>query len=399
MAKQPIPLPLPIEEKKCEECPKCPPVGAPAWMATFADMATLLMAFFVLILSFAEFNSPKFKQIAGSLKNSFGVQRETPVVEQPRGTTVLELKFSPNPDPSIIQESKQDTTQTESPKLDTKTSDAGDGGRSSEMARALQEALESGAVKVKIENNEVVMEFQNQNNSNSPEDLAEQLQSAADALEDVAEKTGQPTDDVKMAGLADKLDDLAQMANAAGQASALQQQLEQLAEDAQNQAENAAQALQEQKARERKANISEAQLQVALRQEIADGLVEVEKREGKVFITVGSGGAFPSGTAELTAEAQEIMNRIAFSSMTDSGNIKVTGHTDDVPISNGQFRDNWDLAAARSASIVREIANTGLIDPTKLEAVSMGESAPIADNSTAEGREKNRRIEIEINYD
>ena len=54
-----------VEEEAEEECPKCPPVGAPAWMATFADMATLLMAFFVLILSFAEFNVPKFKQISG----------------------------------------------------------------------------------------------------------------------------------------------------------------------------------------------------------------------------------------------------------------------------------------------------------------------------------------------
>ena len=67
-----------VEETEEEECPKCPPVGAPAWMATFADMATLLMAF-VLILSFAEFNVPKFKQISGSLKNAFGVQRITPV--------------------------------------------------------------------------------------------------------------------------------------------------------------------------------------------------------------------------------------------------------------------------------------------------------------------------------
>ena len=64
-----------IVEEKEEECPKCPPVGAPAWMSTFADMATLLMAFFVLILSFAEFNVPKFKQISGSLKNAFGIQR------------------------------------------------------------------------------------------------------------------------------------------------------------------------------------------------------------------------------------------------------------------------------------------------------------------------------------
>jgi chemotaxis protein MotB len=50
------------EEQDEPDCPKCPPPGAPAWMATFADMATLLMAFFVLILSFAEFNVPKFKQ-------------------------------------------------------------------------------------------------------------------------------------------------------------------------------------------------------------------------------------------------------------------------------------------------------------------------------------------------
>ena len=72
-----------IEEEQ-EECPKCPPVGAPAWMATFADMATLLMAFFVLILSFAEFNVPKFKQISGSLRNAFGVQKVVPIVEQPK---------------------------------------------------------------------------------------------------------------------------------------------------------------------------------------------------------------------------------------------------------------------------------------------------------------------------
>ena len=78
------------EEQDSEDCPKCPPQGAPAWMATFADMATLLMAFFVLILSFAEFNVPKFKQISGSLKEAFGVQKVVPVVEQPKGTTVIE---------------------------------------------------------------------------------------------------------------------------------------------------------------------------------------------------------------------------------------------------------------------------------------------------------------------
>ena len=102
-------------EEGCPECKKCPPVGAPAWMATFADMATLLMAFFVLILSFAEFNVPKFKQISGSLKNAFGVQRVVPIVEQPKGTTILSLNFSPSPNPSISTDMTQQTTSTAQP--------------------------------------------------------------------------------------------------------------------------------------------------------------------------------------------------------------------------------------------------------------------------------------------
>ena len=114
-----------VVEEQEEECPKCPPKGAPAWMATFADMATLLMAFFVFILSFAEFNVPKFKQISGSLKNAFGIQRVIPVVEQPKGTTILSLNFSPSPSPSVTENVTQQTTLEEKPELDiqTKTKD------------------------------------------------------------------------------------------------------------------------------------------------------------------------------------------------------------------------------------------------------------------------------------
>ncbi|HAN80649.1 MAG TPA: flagellar motor protein, partial [Gammaproteobacteria bacterium] len=65
------------------------------WMATFADMATLLMAFFVLILSFAEMNVPKYKQITGSLKAAFGVQRLVPVVEPPKAQSLIAREFSP----------------------------------------------------------------------------------------------------------------------------------------------------------------------------------------------------------------------------------------------------------------------------------------------------------------
>ena len=70
------PPPEPPEELPPVECPKCAGGGAPAWMATFADMATLLMAFFVLLLSFAAMNVPKFKEVSGSMNDSMGVQRE-----------------------------------------------------------------------------------------------------------------------------------------------------------------------------------------------------------------------------------------------------------------------------------------------------------------------------------
>ena len=117
-----------------------------------------------------------------------------------------------------------------------------------------------------------------------------------------------------------------------------------------------------------------------------------------MFITVGSGGAFPSGTADLTEEAQRILDRISLAAMSPKSTITVTGHTDDVPIANAQFRDNWDLAAGRASSVVQVIQRTGLIDGDRLSAVSKGEMAPIADNATAAGREENRRIEIEITY-
>mgnify|MGYP001207081736 FL=1 len=87
------------------------------------------MAFFVLILSFAEFNVPKFKQISGTLREAFGVQKVVPVVEQPKGTTVISLNFSPNPTPAITETLRQETTELQAPELElkTKSEDAPDG--------------------------------------------------------------------------------------------------------------------------------------------------------------------------------------------------------------------------------------------------------------------------------
>nr|WP_281258130.1 flagellar motor protein MotB [Zobellella taiwanensis] len=87
--------------------------GAPAWMTTFADLATILMSFFVLLLAFAEMDVLKFKQIAGSMKYAFGVQNQLEVTEIPKGTSVIALEFRPGrPEPTPIDTVMQHTTDS-----------------------------------------------------------------------------------------------------------------------------------------------------------------------------------------------------------------------------------------------------------------------------------------------
>ncbi|MBE9527024.1 MAG: OmpA family protein [Proteobacteria bacterium] len=94
------------EEQKC----KCP-AGIPAWVLTFADLMSLLMCFFVLLLSFAEMDVKKFKQIAGSLKMAFGVQRDIKALEIPKGVNIISKEFSPSPpQPTVINEVRQVTS-------------------------------------------------------------------------------------------------------------------------------------------------------------------------------------------------------------------------------------------------------------------------------------------------
>ncbi|NCF48948.1 MAG: OmpA family protein [Bacteroidetes bacterium] len=377
-----------VEEKKEEECPKCPPVGAPPWMATFADMATLLMAFFVLILSFAEFNVPKFKQISGSLKNAFGVQRIVPIVEQPKGTTILSLNFSPSPDPSITQDMTQQTTNITQPDLEVKQKDkdqdSGEQDAADDVVKALEDAIARGDVEVEVLGANVVVNF---TPSEAPEkELPNLLQQTLDAIEKAKEAAKKSDQEVLFGGLEQTLTQLAAAATSAIAAN------EAAAAEAQGKAE-------EQEESNKKAEIAEDELKVALRQEIGQGLVAVEREEDKVIITVGSGGAFRSGSAELTASARELMAEIAGVNEAGSGTITVSGHTDNVPLIFGsQFRDNWDLAAARSASVVQALEDTGKVPAGRMQAVSFGESKPVESNDTADGRSTNRRIEIEINY-
>ena len=107
-----------------EEC-KCPPEGLPAWMGTFADLMSLLMCFFVLLLSFSEMDVLKFKQIAGSMKYAFGVQSLLEVKDIPKGTSVIAQEFPPGkPDPTPIEVIMQQTIEITKAKLDFQEGDS-----------------------------------------------------------------------------------------------------------------------------------------------------------------------------------------------------------------------------------------------------------------------------------
>jgi len=384
------------DQEEEEECPKCPPAGAPAWMATFADMATLLMAFFVLILSFAEFNVPKFKQISGSLKNAFGVQKVVPVVEQPKGTTVLSLNFSPSPAPSVTKNLRQQTSDSEQKNLDLKSDrDDGDSAKSNskevlnakELSKEIMTEMSSDDVKVETLDDKVLVSLNTENKTS--EEISKLIKETVDAVENARESTGASETDVLIGGI-DK--DIKSMASATLENQTLKDQVSNL--EKQNSVNE-----KEVQEKTKKAEFSEDQLKVALKQEIGKGLAEVQREKDRVIVTVGSAGAFSSGSALLTSQARAIMQKIAKVSAKGAGQVNVSGHTDNVPlIFGGQYRDNWDLAAARASSVVQELAKANTIPSEKLTAISYGETKPLEQNDTNEGREKNRRIEIEIKY-
>ncbi|MDC8454352.1 MotB family protein [Marinobacter sp. DS40M6] len=150
-----------------DELPEEEKAGIPAWVVTFADLMSLLMCFFVLLLSFSEIDAQKFKQIAGELSKAFGVQREVPVLEIPMGTSPIFDQFSPAPpEPTVLNEVKQTTTEKQ-PELETlksPTDVAVEAAIQEEIDNTLEQvqsvlepAIKDGRVNVSLEQQRIVI--------------------------------------------------------------------------------------------------------------------------------------------------------------------------------------------------------------------------------------------------
>lgn len=141
--------------------------------------------------------------------------------------------------------------------------------------------------------------------------------------------------------------------------------------------------------------------------EVASSLIDVMAplvKEGKVRVTQSRRGVsiemdanvlFEPGRAELEPKSLEVLRAVAGTLKNEPFNLEITGHTDDVPIRNSIFASNWELSAVRATSVVRLLADNG-IAPERLLAIGREASKPLASNDTAEGRARNRRVELMI---
>ena len=241
---------------------------------TFADLMTLLMCFFVLLLSFSEMDVAKFKQLSGSMKEAFGVQSEIDVRTIPKGTSVVAREFSPGkPEPTAVNAIRQFTIDSNRNTLDA-------------LSRELQEIKETR--------------------------------------------------------------------------------------------EHA------------------RRLRMALKEEIDQGSVSIQTEGMKVIVHIMENASFDSGYADIRSEFLPALQKIAQLIDNNSGEVTVSGHTDNVPIRNERFRSNWDLSTSRAVSVAHELLRRATIDPERVMVTGHADTRPRAGNDTAEDRAKNRRVDVSI---
>ncbi len=248
--------------------------GVPAWVMTFADLMTLLMCFFVLLLAFSEMDAAKFKELSGSMKDAFGVQTEVEVRTIPKGTSVVAREFSPGkPEPTALNEVRQFTIDSNKNSLDAL-----------EREKKDKEDTEAHAKRIRA----------------------------------------------------------------------------------------------------------------ALKDEIEKGYVAVQTDGAKVIIHVLENASFDSGLADVRRQFLPVLDKIASLIDNNSGMITVSGHTDNIPISNARFRSNWELSTSRAVSVAHQLLKQADIDAERFIVSGHADTRPRANNDSSENRAKNRRVDISI---
>lgn len=244
------------------ESPKCPS-GLPPWMATFADMMTLLLCFFVLLTSTSVQDAKKYKAMVESMRKAFGVTTEISMDQTQMVTSGIANEFM--------------SAQT--------------------------------APKVEIE-----------------------------SIDQLKEKAMQAT--------------LTEIKN----------QGEKIKED--------------------------------LEGEIGKGLITVDIKGLQIVMRIEEKGSFTSGSAILKPGFEPVMDKITDSIKQAKGNIRVAGHTDDIPITTSSYRSNWELSSSRAVTVAHYMLTEKGVSPGRIAIEGYADTKPLLPNDSLENRAKNRRVEI-----
>ena len=263
------------------------------WMVTYSDLMSLLLCFFVLILSMAEVDIIRYKQLADSMAEAFGVQRDLELESIPKGTSVVSTEFRPGiPDETIIDAVEQVT------KDQTRNS------------------LRIG-------------------NPDAPDTDEKDIRDEVITYDEMMQLIQETELDAEM-------------------------------------------------------------LRRLLRTEIDQGQIDVETTARTILIRIREKGSFDSGSALLNTSFVGVIDKIAGALTQIEGKIAVEGHTDNVPINTFAYPSNWDLSAARSVAVVRRMLVIAPLVPDRVTASGFADTRPQANNVSAEGRARNRRVEIVV---
>lgn len=147
---------------------------------------------------------------------------------------------------------------------------------------------------------------------------------------------------------------------------------------------------------QRRIRRSAAELQEMIKERKLIDKVKLDVTDKGIIVRIDSPILFELGKAELKPEAFPILDKVIEMTNNWPNQIRVEGHTDDLPIHTQQFPSNWELSTARALSVLKYFLRTGNIEPQRLAAVGYGEYHPLVPNTTAANRAKNRRVEIYI---
>lgn len=128
---------------------------------------------------------------------------------------------------------------------------------------------------------------------------------------------------------------------------------------------------------------------------ISQKLIVVRRHEQWLEIEIQTDILFASGSAKLGSTAGEVLDRLAGALLEFDNRLRIEGHTDNVPIATREFPSNWELSSTRAASVVHRFMGRG-VDPRRMTVLGLAEYQPVAENTDADGRNRNRRVVIVV---